>query len=158
MPLKKKKKQLGCLVAQTVKNLPAMRETWVQSLGWEDALEEGMATHSSMLAWKIPTDRGARWAAVHGVSESDTTDGLTRPPAHLTDSRIGSTHRLCAQGKQKSNGICFVVLFTLLWRSGSCSISKACLRSHSFKAGSSPNPALSQQAASSRSSVSSHSP
>ena len=42
------------LVAQTVKNLPAMREIWVQSLGWEDALEKGMATHSSILAWKIP--------------------------------------------------------------------------------------------------------
>ena len=42
------------LVAQTVKNLLAMRETWVQSLGWEDPLEEGMATHSSILAWRIP--------------------------------------------------------------------------------------------------------
>jgi len=41
-------------VAQTVKNLPAMQETWIQSLGWEDALEEGMATHSSILAWRIP--------------------------------------------------------------------------------------------------------
>ena len=41
------------LVAQTVKNLPAMWETWVQSLGWEDPLEEGMATHSSILAWEI---------------------------------------------------------------------------------------------------------
>ena len=40
-------------VAQTVKNLPAMWETWVQSLGWEDPLEEGMATHSSILAWRI---------------------------------------------------------------------------------------------------------
>ena len=42
------------LVAQTVKRLPAVRETWVQSLGWEDPLEKGMATHSSTLAWKIP--------------------------------------------------------------------------------------------------------
>ena len=40
-------------MAQTVKNPPAMRETWVQSLGWEDPLEEGMATHSSILAWRI---------------------------------------------------------------------------------------------------------
>ena len=39
-----------------VKNPPAMQETWVQSLGWEDALEEGMATHSSILAWRIPKD------------------------------------------------------------------------------------------------------
>ena len=42
------------LAAQMVKNLPAMRETWVQSLGWEDPLEEGMGTHSSILAWRIP--------------------------------------------------------------------------------------------------------
>ena len=42
------------LVAQLVKNLPAMRKTWVQSLGWEDPLEERMTTHSSILAWKIP--------------------------------------------------------------------------------------------------------
>ena len=42
------------LVAQTVKNLPAMWETWVQSLGWEDPLEKEMATHSSILAWRIP--------------------------------------------------------------------------------------------------------
>ena len=41
-------------MAQTVKNLPAMQETWVQSLGWEDPLEKEMATHSSILAWKIP--------------------------------------------------------------------------------------------------------
>ena len=41
------------LVAQVVKNLPAMKETWVQSLGWEDSLEEEMATHSSDLAWRI---------------------------------------------------------------------------------------------------------
>ena len=42
------------LVAQSIKNLPAMQETWVQSLGGEDPLEEGMATHSSILAWRIP--------------------------------------------------------------------------------------------------------
>ena len=42
------------LVAQLVKNLPVMSETWVQSLGWEDSLEKGKATHSSILAWRIP--------------------------------------------------------------------------------------------------------
>ena len=42
------------LVAQLVKNLPAMQETWVQSLGWDDPLEKGKATHSSILAWRIP--------------------------------------------------------------------------------------------------------
>ena len=60
------------LVAQTVKNSPAMLETWVQSLGWENLLEDGMATHSSILAWRIPMDRGAWWAIVHGVSKSRT--------------------------------------------------------------------------------------
>ena len=60
------------LVAQMIKNLPAMRETWVQFLRWEDPLEESMATHSSVLAWRIPMDRGARWATVHGVAKSQT--------------------------------------------------------------------------------------
>ena len=41
-------------MAELVKNLPAVQETWVQSLGWEDPLEKGMATHSSILAWRIP--------------------------------------------------------------------------------------------------------
>ena len=41
-------------MAQTVKNLPVMQETWVPSLGWEDLLEKGMATHASILAWRIP--------------------------------------------------------------------------------------------------------
>ena len=62
------------LVAQSVKNLPAMRETWVQFLGWEDPLEWGMTTHSSILAWRIPMDRGAWQAEVHGVTGSDTTE------------------------------------------------------------------------------------
>ena len=53
-----------------VKNTPAMHETWVRSLGWEDSPEEGMATHSSILAWRIPVDRGAWWATVHGVAKS----------------------------------------------------------------------------------------
>ena len=60
------------LVAQMVKNPPAMWETWVQSMGWEDPLEKGMATHSSILAWRIPMDRGAWWATVLGVTESRT--------------------------------------------------------------------------------------
>ena len=57
------------LVAQTVKNLPAMQETWVRSLGWKDLLEKGTATHSSMLVWRIPMDRGAWRATVHGVAK-----------------------------------------------------------------------------------------
>ena len=54
-------------MAQMVKNLPVIQETWVRSLGWEDPLEKGMATHSSILAWRIPMDRGAWQAMVHGV-------------------------------------------------------------------------------------------
>ena len=60
------------LMAQMVENLPAMWETWVQSLGWKDCLEEGMATHSNILAWRIPMDREAWWATVHGVTKSQT--------------------------------------------------------------------------------------
>ena len=59
------------LVAQRVKHLPAMQETWVRSPGWEDPPEEDMATHSSILAWRILMDRGA-WQAM-AVTESDTT-------------------------------------------------------------------------------------
>ena len=57
------------LEAQMVKNLPAMHETWVQSLGWEDPLDGGMAIHSNILAWRIPMDRGAWQATVHGVTK-----------------------------------------------------------------------------------------
>ena len=59
-------------VAQTAKNLPVMQETWVRSLGWDDPLEEGMAAHSSILAWRIPMGRGAWQAAVHRVANSLT--------------------------------------------------------------------------------------
>ena len=58
------------LVVRVVKNPPAMQESWVQSLGWEDSLEEGMATHANILAWRIPMDRGAWWATVHGVMKN----------------------------------------------------------------------------------------
>ena len=55
-----------------VKNPLAMQKTWVWYLGWEDALEENMATHSSILAWRVPTDRGTWWATVHGVAKNHT--------------------------------------------------------------------------------------
>ena len=60
------------LLAQTVKNLPVMQDTWVQSLGWEDPLEEGMAIQSRILAWRIPMDRRDWQATVHGVTRSQT--------------------------------------------------------------------------------------
>ena len=58
---------LASLVAQTVKSLPAMWETWVRFLGWEDPMEKEMATHSSILAWRIP------WT-VHEVADLDMTE------------------------------------------------------------------------------------
>ena len=65
------------LVAQMVKNLPAMQETWVQPLGWEDPLEEDMGTPLSILAWRIPTDRGLEGYSPSGCKESDTTERLS---------------------------------------------------------------------------------
>ena len=59
-------------MAQLVKNPPAMQEISVRSLSWEDRLEGGMATHSSILAWTIPMDRGAWWAMVYRVTQSGT--------------------------------------------------------------------------------------
>ena len=58
------------LVVQMLKRLPAVWETWVQSLGWEDPLEKEMATHSSILVWRIPWTEefgGVWWATVHGL-------------------------------------------------------------------------------------------
>ena len=54
------------------KESPAVQETWVRSLGWEAPLEEGMATHSSILAWRTLMDRGTWSAAIHGVAKSQT--------------------------------------------------------------------------------------
>ena len=79
--------------AQSEKNPPAMRETWVWSLGWEDPLEEGMVTHSSILAWQTPTDRGA-WGGwgPWGLKEWDPVSSLllllsrtSRAPSALLD-------------------------------------------------------------------------
>ena len=60
-------------MAEMVKNPPAMQETWLHSLGGEDPLEKGMATHSSIFAWRFPwTEEGAWWATVHRVTKSQT--------------------------------------------------------------------------------------
>ena len=65
-------------MAQTVKNLPAMQETGVRSLGWEDPLEKGMATHSSILAWRIPwTEEPGGLYSPWDHKESDRTEQLT---------------------------------------------------------------------------------
>ena len=65
------------LVAQMVENLPVMWKTWVRFLGWEDPLEEGMAIHSSVLAWRIPLDRGA-WQATFLGSQRVWHDWVTK--------------------------------------------------------------------------------
>ena len=58
------------LVAQKVKSLSAMQKTWIRSLSWEDPLEEDMTTHSSILSWRIPMNRGTWWATVQGTAKS----------------------------------------------------------------------------------------
>lgn len=65
------------LVDQMVKNLPATQETHVLSLGWEDLLEKEMASHSSILPWRIPWAEGACGATVHGDTASNMTERLT---------------------------------------------------------------------------------
>ena len=60
-------------MAQRLKRLPGMQETWVRFLGQEDPLEKEMATHSSTLAWRIPWTEGASWTPARGLQESDTT-------------------------------------------------------------------------------------
>ena len=72
-------KQWAFLIAQLVKTLPAMQETRVWFLGWEDPLEKEMATYSSILAWKNPLDRGASRATLHGVARVGH-DLATKPP------------------------------------------------------------------------------
>ena len=64
-------------MAQTINNLPEMQETWVRSLIWEEPLKKGMATHSSILAEKIPWTEEPGGATIHGVTESDLTERLT---------------------------------------------------------------------------------
>ena len=91
---KKKKKKLNdlpqicwgtsgvaSLVAQTVKNMPAMWETQVRSLAWEDPVEKGMANDSSILAWRIPWTEEAGRLQFMGSQESDTTEQLTLSPS-----------------------------------------------------------------------------
>ena len=103
-----KSEQMSSHGGSAVKNLPAMQEsqeTWVWSLGWEDPLEECMTTHSSMVAWRIPMDRGTWRATVHRITKSQT--GLT----HRGQESEGSCLRRCSW-----------VLFPRQCVSGSCSL------------------------------------
>ena len=95
------------LVAQMVKNLSAMWETWFnRSVGWEDPLEEGMATRSSILAWRIPMDIRAWGATVRGVAECDATERLS------THTRCGNTPQLesLVTGKGSNQFHCWLCL------------------------------------------------
>ena len=67
-------------MSQAVKNLPAMQETWLQYLGWEEPLEKEMATHSSILAWRIPWTEELDGLQFMGCKESDTSEPLTQDP------------------------------------------------------------------------------
>ena len=71
------------LVAQTVKNLPAMQETWVPSLAWEDPLEKGTATHSSILAWRIPWTKEPSGLQSMGMQRVYVTLGKFTSPRNI---------------------------------------------------------------------------
>ena len=83
-----------------MKNLLAMQETWVRSLGWEDPLEKEMATHSSFLAWRIPMDRGAWWATYsqRSCKESEMAEWLST--AKLINSVV-----IVSGGQQRDSAI-----------------------------------------------------
>ena len=96
-----------------VKNPPAMWETWVQSLGWKDPLEDGVATHLRILAWRIPMDRGAWWAIVYGMTKSRTrlSDQVQHSTAHEPFFLIASTsYRLGRDGAESPNNHIFIVI------------------------------------------------
>ena len=82
------------LVAQTVKNLSVMQETRFQFLGWEDPLEKGMATHSSILAWRIPwTEEPGTGCSPWGCKELDTTARLTHSQSFRFPSTVGDMRK-----------------------------------------------------------------
>ena len=95
-----------------VKNLPAMQEMWIQSLGWEDPLEKAMATHSSILAWRIPrTEEPGRYSP-WGHKESDTTEWLLSLDADITLFNFNETNDTVPN-------LCFDLLFLnfmMVWK------------------------------------------
>ena len=99
------------VAAQTVKNLPAMQETSIWSMGQEDPLEEALATHSSILAWIIPVDRGAWRATIHRVANSQTrlSDQHFRP-SNIGDNKWSSSsasHAHFRQMESRQQWLCF---------------------------------------------------
>ena len=91
-------------MAQMVKNPPAVRKTWVRSLGWEDPLEEGMAAHSRILAWRIPMDRSALQATELGRTERLSTRDQTVKVKSLSRVRLFATPQTVAYQASLSMG------------------------------------------------------
>ena len=92
-----------------VKNPLAIREIWVRSLGWEGPPEEGMATQSTILAWRISMVRGIWWATVHGVAESDMTEGHSTAQPKQTGPGASDAHSVMDirwQTRQGSGRLC----------------------------------------------------
>ena len=85
-----------------VMSMPAMRETWVRSLGWEDPLEEGMVTHSSILAWRILMDRGAWQATIHEVTKSWTL--LSNEAQHVAHGTLFNIMQPSGGGALREDG------------------------------------------------------
>ena len=80
-----------------------MRETWVPSLGWEDPLEEGVATHSNILDWRILMDRGAWQAAVHGILQARTLEWVAFPFSRGSSQPRDGTQVSRIAGRLKTN-------------------------------------------------------
>ena len=116
------------LVAQMVKNPPTMRETWVQSLGWEDPLEKSTTTHSSIPAWRISMGRGAWWATVHG-SQRIGHDCVTKHSnIHVENPLPTSPSPLVSESKPcitlSTLRYCLIILFLLITHNTPNSASK----------------------------------
>ena len=92
------------LIAQLVKNLPAMQETWVQPLGWEDPLEKEMAIHSSILAWKIPLEEPGKLQPMGSQSRARLSDFTSPHLTFLFLVRPTATSQACHTGAQGAEG------------------------------------------------------
>ena len=117
---------LASLVAQRLKRLPPMRETWFRSLGWEDPLEKEMVTHSSTLAWRIPwTEKPGRLQSM-GRKESDTTERLhfqgkikgIKSEQTVQDALLVDNKRLKTTYTRNRLDLIYVMILWVGWRPG----------------------------------------
>ena len=102
--------QRASQMAQIVKNLPTMQKTQVWSLGWENPLKKRMATQSSILAWRIPTDWGTWWVTIHGVTKSRTWLRELTCPHHISQN-WGKALYICVLKLNIYVGGCLLTLF-----------------------------------------------